>query len=242
MLKHCSEAAATNISARRCRGGPFEHLQPPRPLDCAHEVEVFHDRHYRYSAHTLQHTAAHEDRLIAIGQPKECDPQCNAPFDPTQERPALPEPKGEGAAGAFRVGHGLPNSLRPAALESSIGMQKEDDIPRRFFTAHPELAGASRPTGEDPNSGVTGQATGLILTAAVDHDDFDPRRDHALDASNDARSLVECRDHDRDCHRSSLARTIHERPTAKAQRPDLDAELNSPRGLPPGGSDKAQPL
>lgn len=87
----------------------------------------------------------------------------------------------------------------------SVSMQKEDHVPCRLFTAHPELAGASSLTRENPNSGFYGEATGFVPTAAIDHDDFDPRTNHALDGSNDARGFVECRNHDRDRHRSSLA-------------------------------------
>jgi hypothetical protein len=65
-------------------------------------------------------------------------------------------------------------------------MQEEDHVPRRFFTTHPELAGASSLTRENPNSGFSGEATGFVSTAAIDHDDFDPGPDHALDGSNDA--------------------------------------------------------
>ena len=205
MQKHGAKGAASSISAPRCRGGQLQHLQPPGALDLAHEVEVFHDRHNRYSAHSLQHTAAHEERLVAVGQPKERDPHRNAPLDSAQRRAALRKAESESAAGAFGIGQGLPHALLPAELESSIGMQKEDHIPRRFLTAHPKLAGASWLTREDPSSGVSGEATGFILTAAIDHDDFDPGRDHALDGSNDAQSLVECRDHDRNRHGSRLA-------------------------------------
>jgi hypothetical protein len=87
----------------------------------------------------------------------------------------------------------------------SIGMQKEDHVPRRLFTTHPELAGASSLTRENPGSGFSGEATGFVPTAAIDHDDFDSRTNHALDSSSNARGFVECRNHDRDRHSSSLA-------------------------------------
>jgi len=108
-------------------------------------------------------------------------------------------------------------------------MQKENHFPRRFFTTHPELAGASSLTREDPSSGVSGKATGFISTAAVDHDDFDPRRDHTLDTSNDARGFVECRDHDRDRHGTSLA--DQRRPARSTCAQARPAARPLPRGI-----------
>jgi hypothetical protein len=205
MFQNRARPAASPITSRRRGRSQRKHPQLSRPLDPAHEIEVFHHGYDRHSAHLLQHTTAYKQRLIAIGQIENRDPKRHTHFDPALANPTLRKPKREGTPCTQRIGQGRSDSFLPSRFEIRIGMKKEHRTPGRFFTPHPKLAGASSRTDEDPGSGVTRETAGFIPTAAIDDNDFDSGCDYGLDGPYDARSFVECRDHHRNCHFLSLA-------------------------------------
>ena len=119
--------------------GVSEQREPAVRADRAHQVEVLEDRHRRDPARTLEHAAAHEQRLIAVRQTREARAQGDPELERAEARAGCVEAQPERAAGHARIVERGLHRGAPARLEARVGVQEEQHLALRRGHSRREL-------------------------------------------------------------------------------------------------------